>query len=40
MTAKDVEYSFRRIMDPVTASSGAWIFNNRGRTPGWIQSPG
>ncbi len=29
MTAADVAYSFRRIMDPATASSGAWIFNGR-----------
>jgi peptide/nickel transport system substrate-binding protein len=29
MTAHDVEYSFRRIIDRNTASSGAWIFNNR-----------
>jgi peptide/nickel transport system substrate-binding protein len=29
MTAHDVEYSFRRIIDPATASSGAWIFNTR-----------
>ena len=29
MTAHDVEYSFRRIVDKNTASSGAWIFNNR-----------
>lgn len=29
MTARDVAYSFRRIMDPATASSGAWIFNGR-----------
>jgi oligopeptide transport system substrate-binding protein len=29
MTAHDVEYSFRRITDNNTASSGAWIFNNR-----------
>lgn len=29
MTAADVEFSFRRIMDRNTASSGAWIFNNR-----------
>lgn len=28
-TAHDVVYSFNRIMDPATASSGAWIFNNR-----------
>ena len=29
MTAKDVVYSFQRILDPATASSGAWIFNGR-----------
>lgn len=29
MTAFDVEYSFKRIIDRSTASSGAWIFNNR-----------
>ena len=29
MTAYDVEYSFKRIVNPATASSGAWIFNNR-----------
>jgi peptide/nickel transport system substrate-binding protein len=29
MTAKDVVYSFQRIMDKNTASSGAWIFNGR-----------
>lgn len=29
MTAADVVYSFRRIMDPATASSGAWIFNDK-----------
>jgi oligopeptide transport system substrate-binding protein len=29
MTAFDVEYSFNRIIDPATASSGAWIFNDR-----------
>jgi peptide/nickel transport system substrate-binding protein len=28
MTAADVEYSFRRIMDAKVASPGAWIFNN------------
>lgn len=27
MTAADVAYSFARIIDPQTASSGAWIFN-------------
>jgi oligopeptide transport system substrate-binding protein len=29
MKARDIEYSFKRITDPATASSGAWIFNNR-----------
>lgn len=29
MTAKDIEYSFNRIIDGATASSGAWIFNDR-----------
>jgi peptide/nickel transport system substrate-binding protein len=29
MTAADVVYSFKRILDPRTASSGAWIFNGR-----------
>jgi oligopeptide transport system substrate-binding protein len=29
MTAHDVEYSFSRIINKATASSGAWIFNNR-----------
>lgn len=29
MTAKDVVYSFSRILDKTTASSGAWIFNGR-----------
>lgn len=29
LTAHDVEYSFKRIIDESTASPGAWIFNNR-----------
>lgn len=29
LTAYDVEYSFKRILDKSTASSGAWIFNGR-----------
>ncbi|MDR6338556.1 peptide/nickel transport system substrate-binding protein [Filimonas zeae] len=29
MTAQDVVYSLQRITDKTTASSGAWIFNNR-----------
>lgn len=29
MTAQDVVYSFRRVINPATASSGAWIFNDK-----------
>jgi len=29
MTAEDVVYSFKRIMDPATASPGSWIFNDK-----------
>ena len=29
MIASDVVFSFRRLIDPATASPGAWIFNNR-----------
>lgn len=29
LTAHDVVYSFSRILDPGTASTGKWIFNNR-----------
>ncbi len=29
LTAYDVQYSFERLMNPATASPGAWIFNNR-----------
>jgi len=29
MTANDVEYSFKRIVDKTTASPGSWIFNNK-----------
>lgn len=29
MTAGDVCYSFQRLIDPATASAGAWIFNGR-----------
>jgi ABC-type transport system substrate-binding protein len=29
LTAKDIAYSFSRIMDKQTASSGAWIFNGK-----------
>ena len=36
MTAADVAYSLSRIMDKATASSGAWIFNNRADRDGFI----
>jgi oligopeptide transport system substrate-binding protein len=29
MVAKDVQYSFERLMNKATASPGAWIFNNK-----------
>ncbi|WP_298735224.1 ABC transporter substrate-binding protein [uncultured Chitinophaga sp.] len=29
LTAGDVVYSFRRLMDPATASPGAWVFNGK-----------
>ncbi|ULQ57922.1 ABC transporter substrate-binding protein [Flavihumibacter rivuli] len=29
LTASDVAFSLKRIMDPATASSGAWIFNGK-----------
>jgi len=29
LTARDIEYSFKRIIDKRTASPGAWIFNNK-----------
>lgn len=29
VTAHDFEYSFKRIIDPTTASTGAWIFNDK-----------
>ena len=29
LTAHDVVYSFERLIDPLVASSGAWIFNDR-----------
>lgn len=29
LNAEDVQYSFERIVDPATASSGAWIFHGR-----------
>ncbi|HWK07288.1 MAG TPA: ABC transporter substrate-binding protein [Puia sp.] len=38
MTAADIVYSFSRIIDPATASSGAWIFSNRIDTTGPFQA--
>ncbi|WP_187261364.1 ABC transporter substrate-binding protein [Pontibacter beigongshangensis] len=29
VTAQDFEYSFKRIVDPKTASTGAWVFNDK-----------
>ncbi|GHA57871.1 ABC transporter substrate-binding protein [Pontibacter akesuensis] len=29
VTAADFEYSFKRIVDPATASTGAWVFNDK-----------
>lgn len=29
MTAEDVVYSYKRIIDPATASAGSWIFNDK-----------
>ncbi len=34
MAASDVAYSFNRLLDPATASSGAWIFHDRIDTAG------
>lgn len=39
MTAADVVYSFNRIIDPATASAGAWIFNGRVRTQRPFEAP-
>ncbi len=39
MTAADVVYSFNRILDPATASSGAWIFNDRVDTARPFEAP-
>ncbi len=33
LTAQDVAYSFRRLMDPAIASPGAWIFNDKTSGP-------
>lgn len=36
MVAADVVYSFNRIIDPATASSGAWVFNGRIADKGFV----
>lgn len=39
MTAADVVYSFSRIVDPNTASTGAWVFNDRLREKQPFEAP-
>jgi oligopeptide transport system substrate-binding protein len=39
LTAEDVVYSFNRLLDPATASSGAWIFHERIDTSRWAGAP-
>lgn len=39
MTAKDVVYSFDRLIEPGTASAGAWIFNGRVRENKPFEAP-
>lgn len=39
MTAHDIVYSFNRLIDPQTASSGAWIFNDRVSTQQPFSAP-
>ncbi|WP_118949597.1 ABC transporter substrate-binding protein [Taibaiella helva] len=39
MTAADVVYSFNRLVDPATASAGAWIFNGRVRAQNPFEAP-
>jgi len=38
LTASDVVYSFNRLLDPRTASSGAWIFHERIDSAGGFQA--
>jgi oligopeptide transport system substrate-binding protein len=40
LVAADIVYSFNRILDPLTARSGAWIFNDRIDTSNTPSSPG
>ena len=39
LVAGDIVYSFNRILDPMTASSGAWIFHDRIDTAHAFQAP-
>lgn len=39
MVAQDVVYSFNRIIDPKTASAGAWVFNGRLRAEKPFEAP-
>jgi peptide/nickel transport system substrate-binding protein len=39
LTAADIVYSFDRILDPATASSGAWIFHDRIDTTAPFSAP-
>jgi oligopeptide transport system substrate-binding protein len=39
MTAHDIVFSFERLVDPVTASSGAWIFNDKIRSYKPFEAP-
>ena len=48
VTASDFEYSFRRLLDPATASTGSWIFNDKvklnekrdGFAENWVEAVG
>jgi oligopeptide transport system substrate-binding protein len=39
MVAQDVVYSFNRLIDPQTASAGAWVFNGRVRDQQPFEAP-
>jgi oligopeptide transport system substrate-binding protein len=39
MKAADVVYSFNRLIDPATASAGAWVFNDRVRAKQPFEAP-
>lgn len=39
LVAGDIVYSFNRLLDPATASSGAWIFHDRIDTANAFQAP-